>query len=261
MINETTVCKKEVCPKKVIYGQTKEKENILVKSKMGNVTYIVTNITRDIFTKERYKSIFNLLDKIEVKLNAPLNFYVPLDYITVGAFTDYFNNEELEKIFQIIDTKIFELITDISYSKNMYNSKSIANKYLYNSKLSQLKEYYDSNNEFIQECFRQKYSSLPLFDMLHQKENTSSSLLNNIYECIKSNNNNSLRNIASGIIVELRNEEYTLQSESAIEELYHYVYQINKNFKKLTNDDAKIIENSNIESIFLFIQEYTLKNI
>ena len=232
MKKENTVCKKDVCQKQTNYG-----ENILVKSKTEKVTYIVTKASRDMFTNKKYESFFNMLEKLEEKLTRPLDFNVPLNYITLGAFVYYFDESDLKKIAHNIDIRIFEFLTDIS-----------------------LKKFYDCNYKFILECFSKKYSSLPLFDMLHQKDKPNS-ILSNIYQYSKFENNSSLKSLAYRLIVELENDEYSLQSESAREDLYYEIHFINKNFNKLTNEDVKCIKNITIENVFLFIQSKCLKTV
>lgn len=255
MKKENTVCKKDVCQKQTNYG-----ENILVKSKTEKVTYIVTKASRDMFTNKKYESFFNMLEKLEKKLTRPLDFNVPLNYITLGAFVYYFDESDLKKIAHNIDIRIFEFLTDISLRKNLHDSKQIADKYLYGSVLHDLKKFYDCNYKFILECFSKKYSSLPLFDMLHQKDKPNS-ILSNIYQYSKFENNSSLKSLAYRLIVELENDEYSLQSESAREDLYYEIHFINKNFNKLTNEDVKCIKNITIENVFLFIQSKCLKTV
>lgn len=246
--------KKDACSNAMANEQAKNEKGIYAKSQIGKVTYMVAHVSKDTLSKKRYDKFFNMLDELEKKLPSELEFCVPLDYMTIGAFVYYFDEKDLKEIAKIIDIRVFELLTDVYLRKNLHDTKKIADNYLDKSALEKLKEYYDKNHEFVLNSFSKGYSTLSIFDMLNTKYSVSYPI-SNLCECIRLNNLESpLSQLAAKLVIELDSDFHTFQSESAREDLFYEIYYINKNIYKLNNLDVERIHTVSISNVYDYIK-------
>lgn len=196
-----------------------------------------------------YKEIFDELSSIEKKLDKPLDFDVQLDYIVLNSFKESFTSDELKTLADTIGIRIFEFINDLSLRKNIYETKSISDKYLYNDTLKQLKEYYETNHELILDCFKKGYSSLPLYDVLYDSK-YHNSLLSEIYKVLE---NPELckrkKELTYGLIIYVENELHLIQSEKLRDEFYYEMRLINKNYNKILQEDICSLSDISIEKL------------
>ncbi len=250
----THVSKKEVCLDKVLYsGQTKKGENIIVHSAKGKVNYIASRENMHIFKTQRYTNIFKLLDSLEDTLNNPLKFLVSVDFMTMEAFMEFLEYNDIDLLKKSIGTRIFELVNDLSVQRKSLSSKHIVDEYLNVYNLNQLKEFYDTYNEKVLEYFNKNYSSLPLYKALYDKEREST-LTSNITKCIKDNSSSDLKkNLACDLLVELGNKSYYYMSDKTIEELSYKIYYINKFFDKIKDEDISLLSNLDIDNLYLIL--------
>ena len=246
--------KKEVCLDNVLYsGQTKKGENVIVHSAKGKVSYKASRENMHIFDTKRYTNIFKLLDSLEDNLASPLNFLVSVDFMTMEAIMEFLEYNDINLLKKTVDTRLFELINDLSVQRKSLSSKHIVDEYLNVYNLNQLKEFYDTYNEKVVEYFNKNYSSLPLYKALYNKERENS-LTSNITRCIKDNTSSTLKkNLACDLLVELGNKSYYYMSDKTIEELSYKAYYINKFFENIKDEDISLITYLDIDNIYLLL--------
>lgn len=247
MDNQRTVLSnKEVRP----YGLAKKENCIIVKSKKGNVSYLVMKPNDNILENIAYKEIFEVLNSIESKLEKPLDFPVHLDYITLNSFKESFTCEELQTLKDTIGTKIFYFINDLSHKKNIYDTKYVSDNYLYNDKLKNLKEFYTNHKNLVEDCFARGYSSLPLFDAIYNNDKVNSTI-KEIYDVLNDELlSDEKRQLTYGLIIYVENVLPFIQSEKAKEDFYFMIRQINNNYNKILESDICNESNLTIESLY-----------
>lgn len=221
----------------------------LIKSDLGRVTYKVISTQTNIFNYPNYKKFFKMLKQIEAELDSDLPFYVSIDYITIEAFKEYIQSHGYEKLKAIIDTKIFELLTDITLQTNIFNIEEIAKRYITDKDLINFHEYYALNSNLVLYNFEKQYSSLYLYEAIY-KEKSPNEILANIYNLINDSKSSIRQDFAKNLIISFKNELSSIESEKKREDLFYYIVCINKNIDKFNENKIKSIKNYSIQEIY-----------
>ena len=245
--------KKEVCLDNVLFSrQTKKGENVIVYSKKGKVAYIATWNSKHIFSMKRYNDVFLLLNSLEDKLETPLDFNVSVDFMTMESIMEFLKYNTANSLKDTIGIRLFELINDLTVQRKALSTKHIVDQYLSISELKKLKAYYDKYNKKVKEYFNRNYSSLPLYNVLYNKEKQSS-LTSNIIDAITNENYSSNKKaLACDLIVELGNKDYYFMSDKTKEELGYKMYYINKSFTKINDNDIKKLKPNKLNIDYLY---------
>lgn len=249
MINKGTLkSNMEVCQE-----QTK-KGYYLFCLKEKKVKYIVKE--KNVLSLEKLGDIFALFNKEEQKLQSPLPFKVNLNTSLMFAFKNYFKIDEIAKICDIMQDKIFFLLNDITLRRTLRSSRKIADEYLYTSKLEKLKQYYDKYENIVLNSFSKGYSSLFLFEVIYENLQVSP-ILGNIYKAAKSETvDGKEKTLACNLIINFENEILDAHSENSREYIYYHISKINSVFKEL---DISKLNPFNFSEIIDFYYSLTEK--
>lgn len=235
---ETTVSKMEAIQFVDIVGIAKKANHLLLKTKSGKVTYLVSEGNPHIFENSKYEEIYKKLNDAENKLVEPLDFNVELNFITLEALKTHLTCQELDDIYKSMGTGIFMLVNDLSNKYLNLNPEEIADKYLTPSQIEKFKKFYSVHYDLVIESFKNGYSMIPLYDMLYNKKGFHG-CQNNIKSYLNSHSVESdsspITNWLYKIVVEFENEIHLITREDEIEELYYMMIAIDRNLDKLQN--------------------------
>lgn len=253
---ETTVSKMEANQLINIVGIAKKANHLLLKTRSGKVTYLVSEGNPHIFENSKYKKIFEYLKDAENKLVEPLEFNVAINFITLEALKTHLNENELDNIYESMGTGIFMLINDLSNKYINLDPEQIADKYLSPSQIANFRDFYSKNYDLVIKSFKNGYSTIPLYDMLYNKKKFYG-CQNNIGNYIKSHSDNDsmsiITNLLYTIIIEFENEICSINREDEIEDIYYMMIAIDRNLDKITPESIRYLNNYTIENIHSII--------
>lgn len=246
---ETTVSKKEANQLIDIVGIAKKSNHLLLTTKSGKVTYLVSEGNPHIFENSKYQKIFDQLKDAESKLVEPLEFSVAINFITLEALKTHIAESELDDIFKSMGTGMFMLINDLSNKYTNLDPEEIADRYLSPKQIENFKDFYSKNYDLAIETFKNGYSTIPLFDMLYNKKHFNGCQCN-IKKYIETNSDDSpITKLIYEILIEFENEIRSINSEDEIEDLYYAIRDIDSNIDKITQDIVDILPNHSISAI------------
>lgn len=246
---ETTVSKMEANQLIDIVGIAKKSNHLLLTTKSGKVTYLVSEGNPHIFENSKYQKIFDQLKNAESKLVEPLEFSVAINFMTLEALKTHISDDELDSIFKSMGTGMFMLINDLSNKYINLDSEEIADKYLSPNQIENFRAFYSKNYELAIETFKNGYSTIPLFDMLYNKKQFNGCQYN-MKKYIETHSiNSSITKLIYEILIEFENEIRFINSEDEIEDLYYAMRDIDKNIEKITLDVVDSLPNHSIAAV------------
>ncbi len=253
---ETTVSKKEANQYVNIVGVAKKSNHLLLKTRSGKVTYLVSEGNPHIFENSKYEKIFKQLRDAENELVEPLEFNVEINFITLEALRVFLSDEELDNIYNSMGIGIFMLLNDLSNKYTNYNPEEIADKYLSPSQITNFRDFYSKNYELVIESFKNGYSTLPLYDMLYNKKGfhgCQNNIKTYITSSIKDEDLSPVIKLVYKLIIEFENEICSITREDEIEDMYYMMRDIDMNLEKLTLDSIKCLKNYSLYTVRSFL--------
>lgn len=220
---------------------SKEAENISANNDERKVMLTGSNLESAI-SNSRYMPIFLLFKTMESKLQNRICYDINLSYLTLEALKKaLIEIGDYEKFVALYKENIepinfFKLINDLSTQAKYTSGREVANKFLTSSIiLTKLNSFYNDFNDIYNNCLKNKYILLYLFDssgrgnlptMLNSFENLKEYFNNKSNE----KEEKQKRNIIYYLFVELENETKKCGiGDDTKDEYYHKMQKINNN--------------------------------
>ena len=192
-------------------------------------------------SNSRYMPIFLLFKTMESKLQNKIYHNINLSYLTLEAFKKaLIEIGDYEKFLAMYEESIepinfFKLINDLSIQTKYTSGREVSDRFLTSSNaLTKLNSFYNEFKDIYDECLKNKYTLLYLFDAsgkgnLPTMLNSFGNLKKYFYDKDKKKNR-----IICYLFIELENETKKCGAgDDTKEEYYHKMQKINDNIAKI----------------------------